>query len=75
MSLRILLIVGVLLVGVGSAGVVWIVSQPAPPREAGAAATAISTPSDAERRERAEKFLGGNPNLDVRGGQEMRPRW
>lgn len=28
-----------------------------------------------QRRERAEKFLGGNPNIDVRGGQEMRPRW
>ncbi|CAH1661149.1 entry exclusion protein TrbK [Chelatococcus asaccharovorans] len=75
MSLRTLLIVGGLLAGAGSAVAIWIVSQSGPPREAGEAATAISTPSDAERRERAEKFLGGNPNLDVRGGQEMRPRW
>ncbi|MFG1365869.1 entry exclusion protein TrbK [Xanthobacter versatilis] len=75
MSLRTLLVVGGLLVGAGSAVAIWIVFQPAPPQEAGAAAPAASTPSDAERRERAEKFLGGNPNLDVRGGQEMRPRW
>ncbi|MBB3933742.1 Ti type entry exclusion protein TrbK [Kaistia hirudinis] len=75
MSPRTLLIVGGLLVGVGSAVAIWIVYQPGPPQEAGAAAPASSTPSGAERRERAEKFLGGDPNLDVRGGQEMRPRW
>ncbi|MBS7546458.1 entry exclusion protein TrbK [Ancylobacter oerskovii] len=75
MSPRTLLIVGGLFVGAGSAVAIWIVYQPGPPREAGAAAPASSTPSDVERRERAEKVLGGNPNLDVRGGQEMRPRW
>lgn len=30
---------------------------------------------DADRRQRAQKFLGGDPDHDVRGGQEMKPRW
>lgn len=29
----------------------------------------------ADRRHRAEKFLGGDPDRDVRGGQETQPRW
>jgi Ti type entry exclusion protein TrbK len=31
--------------------------------------------SDADRRRRAEKFFGGDSNRNVRGGQEMKPRW
>lgn len=30
---------------------------------------------DAQRRQRADNFLGGDPDRDVRGGQEMKPRW
>ncbi|RTM09615.1 MAG: entry exclusion protein TrbK [Hyphomicrobiales bacterium] len=30
---------------------------------------------DAERRRRAGQFFGGDPDRDVRGGQEMKPRW
>lgn len=30
---------------------------------------------DAQRRQRAEEFFGGDPERDVRGGQEMKPRW
>jgi Ti type entry exclusion protein TrbK len=36
---------------------------------------ALSAVDDAERRQHAEKFFGGNPDRDVRGGQEMKPRW
>ncbi len=32
-------------------------------------------PSDADKRRRAERFFGGDANRDVRGGQEMKPRW
>lgn len=37
--------------------------------------TPAVTPSDAEKRLRAQKFFGGDPDRDVRGGQEMKPRW
>lgn len=35
------------------------------------------TPSaeDTQRRQRAKDFFGGDPDRDVRGGQEMKPRW
>jgi len=37
---------------------------------------AASTPSATEnRRQKAHDFLGGDPDRDVRGGQEMKPRW
>ena len=32
-------------------------------------------PPDAEKRRRAEQFFGGDRDRDVRGGQEMKPRW
>lgn len=33
---------------------------------------AISNANDQSRR---EKFFGGDPERNVRGGQEMKPRW
>lgn len=40
------------------------------------AAPAIPAPEpDAERRKYRENFFGGDPNRDVRSGQEMKPRW
>jgi Ti type entry exclusion protein TrbK len=42
-----------------------------PPSEARPAATS----SGAESRRRAEQFFGGDSNRDVRGGQEIKPRW
>lgn len=57
-----------------SAGVaVGMVVQPYPVIEAETATPLPNTAS--ERREHVEKFFGGNPNRDIRGGQEMRPRW
>ncbi|MEZ0211619.1 MAG: entry exclusion protein TrbK [Xanthobacteraceae bacterium] len=46
-------------------------TEPAP-------ATAEPSPppaSNAARRDHLDRFLGGDPNRDVRGGQEMKPRW
>ena len=35
-----------------------------------------STPAATEnRRQKAHDFLGGDPDRDIRGGQEMKPRW
>ncbi|CAN7704413.1 entry exclusion protein TrbK (plasmid) [Aminobacter sp. NyZ550] len=37
---------------------------------------AAPTPAETEnRRQKAHDFLGGDPDRDVRGGQEMKPRW
>ena len=37
---------------------------------------AASTPAATEnRRQKAHDFLGGDPDRDVRGRQEMKPRW
>lgn len=49
---------------------VWFVFVPQPQITPAPAPTA----SD-ERRQRAEDFLGGDPDRSVRGGQEMKPRW
>ncbi|UOK73894.1 entry exclusion protein TrbK [Ancylobacter polymorphus] len=46
--------------------VIWFVVTPRPETRA---------PSVQEQRQRAEHFLGGDPNRPVRGGQEMKPRW
>ena len=50
-------------------GAIWMLRQPARVNEAPASISATA------RRERAENFFGGNPDRDVRGGQDMRPRW
>ncbi|WP_245453615.1 entry exclusion protein TrbK [Aminobacter sp. MSH1] len=37
---------------------------------------AASTPAATENhRQKPHDFLGGDPDRDVRGGQEMKPRW
>ena len=69
MSLRLLiglLVACILAFGIGMA--LWAFVQPTAETEVPATAPA----SDAERRER---FLGGDPDRDVRGGQEMKPQW
>lgn len=33
------------------------------------------TSQEEQHRQRAENFLGGDPDRDVRSGQEMKPRW
>lgn len=38
-------------------------------------ASQAANPSDADKRRRGAKFFGGDPDRDVRGGQEMKPRW
>lgn len=75
MSPRIIILVVGGLISVGLALTIWITAQPASSPTLDNATPATVAAPEAQRRERAEKFLGGNPNLDVRGGQEMRPRW
>ena len=67
-------IIVVLVVGIVSlsAAALWIVL----PRGAEPVTANPTTGlDDAERRQHAERFFGGHPDRDVRGGQEMKPRW
>ncbi|WP_180575526.1 entry exclusion protein TrbK [Agrobacterium vitis] len=68
----ILLVVGIVASGVGVAR--WIV-QPHPASVFGTGEASSATSSDAARREHREKFFGGDTDRDIRGGQEMKPRW
>jgi Ti type entry exclusion protein TrbK len=67
----ILAVVGIVASGVGIAR--WIV-QP-PPAALSGTGEAPQAASDADRRAHREKFFGGDANRDIRGGQEMKPRW
>nr|WP_223215682.1 entry exclusion protein TrbK [Agrobacterium deltaense] len=59
-----------------SAGVVtWIMVQPRPAPVSGSGAAATQPASEPERREYREKFFSGDLDRDIRGGQEMKPRW
>ncbi|MCF1485507.1 entry exclusion protein TrbK [Agrobacterium vitis] len=73
MSPRILIALAVAGVIAFAAGMtVWVIAQP------GGATTETSTGtsgSGAAQREHRERFFGGDPDHDVRGGQEMKPRW
>lgn len=75
MSARLILILAAIVV-VASGLVVtrWIVQpEPATLPAAGKASDAAAT--DEARRRHREEFFGGNIERDIRGGQEMKPRW
>jgi Ti type entry exclusion protein TrbK len=54
---------------VGAFTVFWIVMSPV------GMPAASNTPFKEDSREQAHDFLGGDPDRNVRGGQEMKPRW
>ena len=68
----ILAVVGIIAYGVGIAR--WIV-QPGPTPMSGAEEASPEAASDADRRGHRGKFFGGGADRDIRGGQEMKPRW
>lgn len=70
----------VILVSAGIAGfgagiVTWNVVQSRPAAVSGSGAVATRPASESERREYKEKIFSGDPDRNVRGGQEMKPRW
>lgn len=66
-ALAMAMIAGVL--AIAALTVFWVVLAPV-----GTIATS-TPPSTEDSRKQAHDFLGGDPDRDVRGGQEMRPRW
>ncbi|WP_041376402.1 entry exclusion protein TrbK [Polymorphum gilvum] len=72
------LVVILVLAGIAalSASVVtWNVIQPRPVPMSGSGTAATRPASETERREHREQFFSGDPDRDIRGGQEMKPRW
>lgn len=57
---------------ISAGAVAWLVTRSDP--EPTEAAVPVS-PDDIDQRQRAQDFLGGDPDRPVRGGQEMKPRW
>ncbi|SES46420.1 entry exclusion protein TrbK [Rhizobium sp. NFR03] len=75
MSPRLVIILAV--VGIIASGVVvarWAF-QPSAAHLSGAGEASPQAASDDDRRAHREKFFGGNAERDIRGGQEMEPRW
>ncbi|WP_064695000.1 entry exclusion protein TrbK [Rhizobium aegyptiacum] len=68
----ILAVAGIVAFGVGVAR--SIVQPPAGPLS-GAGETSTQPASAVDRLEHREKFFGGDATRDIRGGQEMKPRW
>lgn len=75
MTARPFIILALLLSFVLGGAAVWVL------KDAGISAresTSRSTPPQAQgpdHQSRAEKFFGGDPDRNVRSGQEMKPRW
>lgn len=75
MSPRLIAIIALVAVvsAAGASVITWNVLQPEPVSGSGEIAT--GSPADEEQRRHREEFFGGNSDRDIRGGQEMKPRW
>ena len=77
MSPRLILILALVAIGsaAGASTITWIIVQPPTAQVSGSGTAAINSSSDEEKRRHREEFLGGSSDRDIRGGQEMKPRW
>ncbi|ATN37876.1 entry exclusion protein TrbK (plasmid) [Rhizobium sp. ACO-34A] len=77
MSPRLIVIVALVAIGsaAGASVITWLVVQPQTTPISGSGTAAINSSSDEEQRRHREQFFGGNSDRDIRGGQEMKPRW
>jgi len=69
----VILVVATISIGAGIA--VWMFAGSGRSDEEIAAPAVPAPDPNAERRKHRENFFGGDPNRDVRSGQEMKPRW
>lgn len=75
MSPRVIIILAVVAALAVSAGVITRIVQPHPVAMSGTGEASAQPASAADRLEHREKFFGGDATRDIRGGQEMKPRW
>ncbi len=59
----------------GASVITWLVVQPQATPVSAWGTAAMNSSSDEEQRRHREQFFGGNSDRDIRGGQEMKPRW
>ncbi|MDI6834993.1 MAG: entry exclusion protein TrbK [Rhizobiaceae bacterium] len=71
----IIILVLAVLVALGAGVVTWNMVQLRPAPVSGSGAAATQPASETERRAHREQFFSGDPDRNVRGGQEMKPRW
>ncbi len=72
MSTRILIALALAsIVAIGAGMAFWMVTQ----SDTSTNIPAGGSASNSERLENRENFFSGDPERDVRGGQEMKPRW
>ncbi|MCT7667428.1 entry exclusion protein TrbK [Shinella kummerowiae] len=77
MSPRLFLFIALVAIGsaAGASAITWSIVQPQATPVSGSGTAATNSSSDEEQRRHREEFFGGNPDRDIRGGQEMKPRW
>lgn len=77
MSTRLFLFIALAAVvsAAGGSVITWIVVQPQATPVSGSGPAATSSSYDEEQPRHREEFFGGNSDRDIRGGQEMKPRW
>jgi Ti type entry exclusion protein TrbK len=68
----ILAVVGIIGSGVG---ITRLIVQPPPAALSGQGEASPQAAFDADRRAHRKKFFGGDTTRNIRGGQEMKPRW
>jgi len=59
----------------GASVITWLVAQPQATAVSASGTAAMNSSSNDEQRRHREQFFGGNSDRDIRGGQEMKPRW
>jgi len=69
----VILVVATISISTGIA--VWMFAGSSRSDEESSAPAVPAPDPNAERRKHRENFFGGDPNRDVRSGQEMKPRW
>nr|WP_064713605.1 entry exclusion protein TrbK [Rhizobium bangladeshense] len=75
MSARLILILAAVMVVASCLAIASWVVQPAPDVSPAAGEASGAATTDAARRRHREQFFGGDAERDIRGGQEMKPRW
>lgn len=71
---RLQIVIAVLFIAAAGGGLVWLVMPAAEPARPVDTAPAGSQ-GIGERRQQTKEFFGEKREYDLKGGQEMRPRW
>ena len=63
-----------LVIAVAGGGLVWLI-MPRTPADRPVDAAPAGSQGIGDRRQQAKEFFGEKREYDLKGGQEMRPRW